>query len=193
MLHAQYNHQRIRGRIANISAGGVYVITNVTLPVRLLARGMDIALRLDGASAAWREATGHVVRIRSGGVALAFGTTDTQLLAVIEELQSASLARSSIAMVLIDAETQRRSAVAAGFRATGCSVVEAATPLEAIVRLGESSFEPDIIAFAGAEDVSEMRAFVEREHPQAKLVKIEDALLQPDGFAHWLSTTPRRR
>jgi hypothetical protein len=79
----------------------------------------------------------------------------------------------------------------AGFRATGCGVIEAATPLEAIVRLGESSFEPDVIAIADSHPAAaadEMRDFVERNHPNAKLVTIGDALLQPDGIVHWLSS-----
>ncbi len=60
-----------------------------------------------------------------------------------------------------------------------------------IVRLGESSFEPDVIAIADSHPATaadEMRSFVERYHPNAKLVTIGDSVLQPDGIAHWLSS-----
>ena len=110
---------------------------------------------------------------------------------MIDEMSTASRADARIiTVVLIDADPQRSSAMAAGFRATGCSVIEATTPLEAIVRLGESSFEPDIIAVADSQtdDADEMRAFVDREHPDARLITIGDEIFQPDGFANWLSS-----
>ena len=96
-----------------------------------------------------------------------------------------------MSVVLIDGHTERRWAIAEGFRATGCAVIEASTPLEAIVRLGESSFEPDVIAVADSyptSEAEEMRVFVERDHPNVKLVTIGDALIEPDGIAHWLSS-----
>jgi hypothetical protein len=61
----------------------------------------------------------------------------------------------------------------------GCNVIEAATSLEAIVRLGESSFEPDVIAVADsipAATANEMREFVRRNHPQVKLVSITEVI-----------------
>src|ERR1043165_356212 len=74
--------------------------------------------------------------------------------------------------------------------ATGCDVLEGATQLEAIVRLGESHFEPDIIAVANTQPVAaadEMREFVERYHPSSMLVAIGPQLLDPAGLANWLS------
>jgi len=59
------------------------------------------------------------------------------------------------------------------------------------VRLGESSFEPDVIAIADSDPsaaADQMRGFVERNHPHAKLVAIGDSELGPDGIAHWLSS-----
>ena len=189
LLRAREHQQR--GRIANLSDGGAYVVTTVTVPKRLLRREVDVELRLDAAHAEWMRATGRIVRIDREGLAIAFDLLSAPLLRMIDELSTASRADARIVtVVLIDADPQRRSAMVAGFRATGCSVIEAATPLEAIVRLGESSFEPDIIAVADSanDDAGEMRAFVEREHPDAKLITIGDEILQPDGFAHWLSS-----
>lgn len=179
------------GRIANLSAGGAHILTSVTAPARLLRRNVDIELRLDTGTAEWLRATGRIVRIDRDGVAIAFDLLAAPLLRMIDELSTASLARARIiAVVLIDADPQRSSAMAAGFRAIGCSVIEAATPLEAIVRLGESSFEPDVIAVADShtDDADEMRAFVDREHPDSKLITIGDEIFHPDGFANWLSS-----
>jgi hypothetical protein len=180
-----------QGRIANLSAGGAYILTHVCAPERLLRRNIDIEVRLDAGRAEWLHATGIVVRIQPEGLAIAFDLLAAPLLRMIDEMSTASRARARIiGVVLIDADRQRSSAMAAGFRATGCSVIEAATPLEAIVRLGESSFEPDVIAVANSQsdDADQMRAFVAREHPNAKLITIGDEILRPDDFANWLSS-----
>jgi hypothetical protein len=182
----------LHGRIANLGEGGMFVLADVDAPERLLGRTADIEIRLDGGFAQWLHATGRVLRVTADGATVAFDTLPVELRGMLDELTTASRARVRVlAVVLIDADDERRSAMASGFRATGCGVIEAATPLEAIVRLGESSFEPDVIAIADSHPIAEaedMRSFVERNHPHAKLVTIGDALLEPDGILHWLSS-----
>jgi hypothetical protein len=181
-----------RGRIANLCEGGTYVRTPSTTPARMLGRAVEIELRFDAGRGDWLRATGHVLRIDGDGAAFIFHTLAPALLRMIDDLTSASRARSRvISVVLVDTDAPRRAAMVAGFRATGCNVIDVATPLEAIVRLGEASFEPDVIAIADSqppEAADQMRAFVENDHPGAKLVTIGDELLQPDGFAMWLSS-----
>ncbi|HTR51686.1 MAG TPA: PilZ domain-containing protein [Kofleriaceae bacterium] len=181
-----------RGRLANIGVGGMYVATDVSLPDRLLGRVVDLELRFDGALAAWQRLTGRISRIAAGGAAIVFSAPAAPaLLLVIDKLTTASHASSRvISVVLIDADAARRALIAAGFRAAGCEVVEAASQLEAIVRLGESHFEPDIIAVANTQPITaadEMRAFVEHYHPSSMLVTIGPELLDPAGLANWLS------
>lgn len=190
-LHFRTREHAQHGRIANLSAGGAYVLTSTPAPVGMLQHDVDIELRLDAAHAEWLLATGRIVRIDRVGVAIVFDLLAVPLLRMIDEMSTASRAHARIiTVVLIDADVQRSSAMAAGFRATGCSVIEAATPLEAIFRLGESSFEPDVIAVADSQtdDADQMRAFVEREHPNTKLITIGDEIFRPDGFANWLSS-----
>ena len=189
-IHALGNAHR--GRLANIGVGGMYVATDVSLPDRLLGRVVDLELRFDGALAAWQRLTGRISRIAAGGTAIVFAApTAPALLLVIDKLTTASHASSRvISVVLIDIDTARRAVIAAGFRAAGCEVVEAATQLEAIVRLGECHFEPDIIAVANTQPVTaadEMRRFVEHYHPSSMLVTIGPELLDPAGLANWLS------
>jgi len=183
----------LHGRIANLGEGGMLVITDVDAPERLLGSLTGVEVRLDGGFAQWLQATGRIVRITGADVAIAFDTLSGELRAMLDELTTASRARIRVlSVVLIDADAERRSAMTAGFRATGCGVIEAATPLEAIVRLGESSFEPDVIAIADSDPspaADQMRGFVERNHPNAKLVAIGDSVLGPDGIVHWLSST----
>jgi hypothetical protein len=189
-IHALGNVHR--GRLANIGTGGMYVATDVSLPDRLLGRVVDIELRFDGALAAWQRLTGRITRIAADGAALVFAEPTTPaLLRVIDALTTASHASARrISVMLIDTDSARRAAIAAGFRAAACEVVEVGTQLEAIVRLGESHFEPDIIAVANTEPTKaadEMRAFVEQYHPSSMLVTIGPELLDRDGLKNWLS------
>ena len=189
-LHALGNTHR--GRLLNIGPGGMRVATEVSLPERLLGRIVDLELRFDGALAAWQRLTGRVSRIGAADVALVFeSSTSPSLVRLLDGLTTASHASGRvISAVLIDADEARRTAIAAGFRAAGCAVVELGSQLEAIVRLGESHFEPDIIAVANTRPASaadEMRAFVEHYHPSAMLVTIGPELLDPAGLANWLS------
>jgi len=189
-IHALGNAHR--GRLVNIGVGGMYVATDVSLPDRLLGRVVDVELRFDGALAAWQRLTGRIIRIAAGGTAIVFAApTAPALLLVIDKLTTASHASARmISVVLIDGEPGRRAAIAAGFRTAGCNVLEVATQLEAVVRLGESHFEPDIIAVANTHPLAagdEMRAFVAHYHPSSMLVTIGPELLDPAGLANWLS------
>lgn len=189
-VHALGNAHR--GRLANIGVGGMYVATGTSLPEELLGRVVDVELRFDGALAAWQRLTGRISRITDGGAAIVFDApTAPALLRIIDGLTTASHASARVmSVVLIDADPARRAAIAAGFRAAGCQVLEVATQLEAIVRLGEAHFEPDIIAVANTQPLTgsdQMRAFIEHYHPSSMLVTIGPELLDPAGLANWLS------
>jgi hypothetical protein len=186
------HEQDQRGRIANISRGGVYVVTKVATPDRMLARTVDVEIRLDAGHAEWIRTSARVTRLRANGLAMAFDTLAPALRKVIDDLSSSAHARARVVtVVLIDANERRRGTIAAGFRSTGCHVIEASQPLEAIVRLGESSFEPNVVAIADTATTThadDMRRFVEAYHPTARLITIGDEIFQPDGLAHWISS-----
>lgn len=184
-------HTRL-GRIANLCQGGLLVATTAPAPDELLGRAVEMELRLDGQLAEWMQASGRILRVTSDGIAIHFEQMSASLARMIDEVSTASRASLRIlSAVLVDAEPDRRSAMAEAFRAAGCRVDEASTPLEAIVRLGESSFEPDLIVIADSDPpavADDLRRFVERHHPDAKLVTIGDALAEPAGGVHWLSS-----
>ncbi len=191
-LHALGNAHR--GRVVNIGVGGLYMATDVTLHPRLLGRVVDLELRFDGPLAAWQRVAARVIRIDAFGVAIVFDVpTAPLLLQMIDDLTTASHATARvISVVLIDADPARAATIAEGFRAAGCEVIVVASQLEAIVRLGESHFEPDIIAVADSQPAraaDEMRAFITREHASSMLVTIGPELLDPAGLASWLSTS----
>lgn len=190
ILHAAGHAQR--GRITNLGEGGMLISTHATAPDRMLARAAEIEIRLDGMHAQWIHATGRIVRIGADCIAVTFDKLPVPLVRLIDEMSTASRARLRvISVVLVDGDPQRRAVMAIGFRTAGCYVVETSTPLEALVRLGESTFEPDLVAIADSIPgtvADELRTFVERDHPRAKLVTIGDETIEPTGAGHWLSS-----
>lgn len=186
----------LRGRIANLCQGGMLIATAIGAPSKLLARRVELELRLDGHQAEWTRATGQVIRIQPDGIAISFEEISQPLARLIEQMTAASRAHLLTPLtVLLDADPDRRSTMAKGFYAAGCRVVETATPLEAIVRLGESTFEPDLIAIADSTPAAvadDLRRFVERNHPRAKLVTIGNGMIEPQGIPLWLSSANPR-
>ncbi|HTL34441.1 MAG TPA: PilZ domain-containing protein [Kofleriaceae bacterium] len=193
----------VRARLINLSEGGFLASTLVTPPRRLLGRGADIELRLDDRLSQWIRLEGKIVRIANERVALSLTATPA-LVRLIDGMTAASRAKERvISVILIDEDAARRTLLADGFRIVGCSLIEAATSLEAIVRLGESSFEPDVIAVADSipsTTANEMRDFIARNHPHVKLVSITDVLdpgvnifqLTPEDLSGNLANAIRR-
>jgi CheY-like chemotaxis protein len=169
----------VRARLVNLGEGGFLGSTLVTPPRRLLGRSVDIELRLDDRLSQWNRLEGKIVRIGNESLAICFKATSA-LVRLVDGMTVASRARERvISVILIDEDAARRKVLAEGFRMVGCTLIEAATSLEAIVRLGESSFEPDVIAVADsipAVTGNEMREFVARNHPHVKLVSITDVI-----------------
>jgi CheY-like chemotaxis protein len=169
----------VRARLVNLGQRGFLASTLVTAPSRLLGRSVDIELRLDDPVSQWNRLEGTIVRIANQSVAVCLNATPA-LVRLVDEMTAASRTRERvISVILIDEDAPRMELLAEAFRIVGCNVIEAATSLEAIVRLGESSFEPDVIAVADSipsATANEMREFVRRNHPHVKLVSITDVL-----------------
>lgn len=169
----------VRARLVNLSEGGFFASTLVSPPRRLLGRSVDVELRLDDRFSEWNHLEGKIVRLGNERVAVCFDATRA-LVKLVDAMTVASRANDRVVtVILIDEDTARRKLLAEGFKTVGCSLIEAATSLEAIVRLGESSFEPDVIAVADSIPsavAGEMREFVARAHPHVKLVSITDVI-----------------
>lgn len=179
-----------RGRITNLSATGMELALDDALAP--CSDALAISVRLDGADHAWHALAGRLLRTDGGTVAIAFDRVPPAFMALLDTTARASRTHDRrISVVLVDPQLARRSTIAEGFRAAGCSVLDVSTPLEAIVRLGESEFEPDVIAIADSHpeaSADQLRTFVEREHPAAQLVRIGDAAAPPADLAQWLSS-----
>lgn len=183
------------GRIANISSGGLLALTSECTRAIVPGAEIEVELRLDAASSEWLRLTGRVVRLDGCSIALALESDSEPFVRLIEDSVSASGMHHRVrTVVLIDGNAERRGSVAEAFRDARCAVLEVSTPLEAIVRLGESRFEPELIAIADSlpsSSAEDLRAFVEREHPSAKLVTIGDDLLAPGSEQRLCSSSSR--
>jgi hypothetical protein len=183
-------------RLANICTGGLLAIPTEPPPEALRGAAVDVELRLDAAISGWLRLTGRVVRVGTDVIAVELEGASEPFARLMAESSIASAVHHRVrTVVLVDATPARRRAMADAFRATGCAVLEVAMPLEAVVRLGESPFEPDLIAIADSLPsctAGELRRFVEREHPGAKLATIGDDRAPPPGGEPWLSSSSPR-
>lgn len=182
----------LRARIANLSRSGLLITTRTTAPERLLGARVEVSLRLDGPDSSWFELGGQILRIGASSLAMALVTVPPAFTRIVDDtIRRSQRNDRMLSIVLVDASSKRRIAMADGFRSAGCTVLDVTTALEAIVRLGESEFEIDLIAVADSQPASisdEIRRFVEVEHPSARLVTIGDAATAPEGLKRWLSS-----
>lgn len=180
----RWKGQPVRGRLVDVSLGGACVRIAAAIPQDLVRMLVDIDLRLDGRQATWLTLSGRVLRIDPDGrIGVAFDTVPPAFERLISDETSAFRHEEEIQrVVLVDASRDRRALIAAAFRAANCEVIDVSTPLEAIVRLGESRYDPKLIAIADSvpEWISdELRAFIHVEHPRARIVAIGAELLHP--------------
>ncbi|HMG54949.1 MAG TPA: PilZ domain-containing protein, partial [Kofleriaceae bacterium] len=61
----------MRGRIVNLSRGGVAAITTSAAPERLLGGSASLDLRLDGRDSSWHDLRGRIVRLDGTAIAIA--------------------------------------------------------------------------------------------------------------------------
>jgi CheY-like chemotaxis protein len=180
-----------QGRIGNMSSGGLLALTKEEPAEALLGCEVEIELRLDAAHSEWLRLAGRVTRLGACEIAVALEASEPFVRLMEESANASQEHRRVRTVVLVDATPERRALIAGAFRASGCAVFEVSTPLEAIVRLGESAFEPELIAIADSLPSStsdHLRQFVERAHPRTKLATIGDDVLEPAGDARWLSS-----
>lgn len=182
----------VRGRLANVSNGGLCATTLITAPDRVRGSAAELEVRFDTQESAWLRISGKILRIGPTSIAVGFdGVPSGFALLIDHALTDSNRHGRVLSLVIVDATTERRLRMAEAFRAAGCAVVDVSTPLEAIVRLGEFHFEPDVIAIADslpAIIAEDLRTFVGHEHPRAKLITIGDGVIAPEGIAHWLSS-----
>ena len=181
VLHAPEG-AAVRGRIVNLSAGGVLVVEE-GLPPRL-AEGTRVGLELETDRHGWVRQDGGVLRRIDGAVAIEFVEPSPVVVDVITgEVLAAQEAQKAPRVVVVDPSGPRRKKLAAALRAAGCQSIEASTPLEAVDAL-ERSRVP-VVAVAVAESTQsqtladELVEFLAEAHPSLRLGLIVDNTAKP--------------
>jgi hypothetical protein len=175
----------VHGRAVNVSETVLEVRCE---PVRTLLSmagiSLEIEMRLDGAAGTWFLLHGQVARVRpaDNGLVIAISALPLPLAVLLASNAGQARARP-IEVMVVDRDVARRIRVAEAFRAEGCHVVEAGSPLEAIDALGTASYATDVIAVA--DTVPDSIALDLREHLDAAYV---DALVVAIGEPEWIPT-----
>lgn len=188
----------VHARIVDLGLGGARVRALDPPPTTLVSTRVELAVRLDGRSAEWIELGGTVVRIGPDhDLALAFEHVPAAYEQLVrDELRATNALGDITRVVLVDRTPERRGVLAAAFREAGCDVVATSTPLEAIVRMGEARYEPQLIAITDTFPdwvAEELRAFLHAEHPRARMVVVGASVLAPSASgSDWLSSADPR-
>lgn len=185
----------VHGRIVNLSATGMLVALEDADCVRPLDPRLVLQVRLDTPLSSWIELEGHVVRIEECALAIELDHAAPAYDALVgNELVAAAQNRRTPCAVVVASDEARRRPVADRLRTVGYVVVEAATPLEAVVRVGEASYEPQVIAVADTmlqTNADELRSFMLREHPDAEILAFGPDGVESAEIDRWLGTLGR--
>jgi hypothetical protein len=179
-----------RGRVIDLSSGGMRIGLLKTDGFRR-DDAVDLDVHLDGAAATWVPLHGTIVRVDQGAeVAVRFETVPADFEDAVEDEILADVESERVAHVLlVDPDATRRRPLAEALRRNGCHVVELATPLEVIQRVGESQTHAWLIAIAETipETVAEeLRGYLAGTQMRAELIVVGAELPSPD-------LRPRRR
>lgn len=195
-IQVRHGTRLIRARLLDLSSTGS--CARAELPLGLIVvvgKPVRVEIRLDACPAKPFSLLAHVLRVDvvTRTLAIEFDEIPRDFAdCVHDELLAALEHDTSPRLILIDTAIARRRMIANAFRAAGCQVTEAATPLDAIVLLARSQFEPAVIAIADTipESVAdELRDFVVVEHPDAHMVAISRSATRRNPAESWLSAS----
>lgn len=168
--------RRSRGRIRDLSTGGIRVAGD---PAWGEGEHVDVEISFDAHPEIRYPATGCVRRASADGVAIELDALSPELeLQIVGELVAATARDSAPNVILVDAKSPARSAIATAFRGYGWVVTEVSTPLEAIRQIIGDRFDPSVIAIADTvpESVAEqLREFLAGEYPDSHMIAIGSA------------------
>lgn len=167
------------GRIIDLSIGGLSLLVDDAAALPDVGSTVRLDVRLDGLGR-WLHLIGSVMRVDARGSAVALVI---ELLAippdfedlVQDELLSALECSQVPRILLVDVEFGRRELVAAAFRATGCDVIQASSPLEAISEIDQSPVHLRAVVIADtviASHADHLRTFLRETYPGVPLIVV---------------------
>lgn len=166
----------IRCVVVDLGLGGVRLLE----PVRdqPLAPGTEVKVELECSGAGWVVQAGRVLRHSNGEIVVLFHALSPEVEDLIEDqVLGAVEAQRAPRIVVVDRWESRRRHVAEALRESGCSPLEASTPLEAVDLIECSRHH--VCAVALSEQLTQTQAddlvrFIHEMHPEVKLALIAD-------------------
>jgi CheY-like chemotaxis protein len=188
-----YGRETARGRLSNISSGGMLVRLLHSESVTCSGEHVEIGLHLDRAGARWLQFGGEVVRHDEGEVAVSFTSVPIDFADVVQDALVSALEGAAVPHVLlVDSDAERRAPFAALLRRAGYRVAEAATPLDAIAYLGGSAIHSWVVAISSTvpENIAdELQRFLADTESQIDVRMLGSTL--PTNALMWLAATAR--
>jgi CheY-like chemotaxis protein len=190
-----YAGQTSRGRISNISSGGMLVRLGTSEPGCRPGEHVEVDLHLDRRGAKWLRFGGEVLRSEECEVAIGFTSLPLDFADVVQNALVSALEGAAYAHVLlVDQNAQRRGPFAALLRKAGCRVAEVATPLEAIAHLGGSSIHSWVVAISStvpASTADELQRFLKESDAPVDVKMLSSK--SPSSALTWFTAVARRR
>jgi hypothetical protein len=188
-----YGRETARGRLCDISSGGLRMRLGEHASGGRCGEGVDIELHLDRSGATWQQFRGEVVRVDGLEVAVRFIAMPLDFAKIIQDALASALEGAAVAhILLVDPNAERRIAFAALLQRAGCRVAEAATPLEAIAHLGGSAIQEWLVAVTNtvpANTADDLRRFLAESDPGIEIRVLGER--SPTDALSWLAATPR--
>jgi hypothetical protein len=179
--------RRSHHRVLDLSVGGIRI---TGAPDWNQGERVSLDINFDALPTAHYAATGCVRRSTADGLAIELDAVSAQLEAyIVEEFVAAAARDGEPTVILVDAKSPARTAIASAFRGHGMIVTEVATPLEAIRRIIEERFDPSVIAIADTvpESVAEqLREFLSGEYPDAYMIAIGASTASRNSADSWI-------
>lgn len=189
-----YGRATTRGRLSNISSGGMVMRLGEGEPLCESAEHIEVELHLDRTGATWLRFRGEVVRADHHELAISFTSVPLDFAEVVQDALVSALAGAALAhILLVDANSQRRTPFAALLRRAGCRVVEVATPLDAIAHLGGSAIHSWVVAIAStvpASTAEELQRFLTESDAPVDVRMLGNK--SPTSALAWFTATARR-
>ena len=151
---------------------------------------LSLDISFDAAPRTHYATTGRVRRVSDETLAIELDAVPHELeMYIVQEIVAAVARDGEPNVILVDARSPMRMAIAGAFRNHGCVVTEVSTPLEAIRQIIGDRFDPSVIAIADTipESVAEeLRAFFAGEYPDTEMIAIGRSNVKRDLGGSWL-------
>jgi CheY-like chemotaxis protein len=183
----------VRCQLVNLSAGGALLrSTEEAGHAVALDASVLIDLHLDARRTAWIHLRGHVQRIAGAAdFCVVFHDVTPQFEDLVgDEILAGIEGEARPRALIVDADPSRRAQLAEALARSGCNVVEATAPLDAIATIEQSKAHIAVVLVRAPEASAPdpLTVFLREAHPEIELAVIADRADGGRDRPGWLFT-----